>query len=524
MLEQQKKQIEQLKTALEAQQKMLEQYIGAPAAAPAVEAAPAPAPAPAIPVVASTTPMLPPPASTPAPRPTFALPPQAPDAAAPAPLSLKIGEAYITPVGFMDMTGVFRSANGGSGIPTNFGSIPFNNAPTARLTETRLNPQNSRIGARVDTLVHGAKVTGYWESDFLGTSGTNNLSASNNAWVFRLRLYWVDVKKGNFEILGGQSWSMMTPGRNGISPLPSDIFYSQNMDPNYEVGLIWNRSPGFRFVYHPSDTFAAGLSFENADQYIGGSGGATTIGYPTNSNIATNYANELDSSANSTQTPNLHPDIIGKIAFDPKTGNTHQHIELAGVYSTFKVFNPAANGNLGQSFTAPGVGGELNMNFELVKNVHLILNGFASDGAGRYMFGQAPDLVIQGSGGITPLHSYSGIGGFEANVAPNSLLYGYYGDYYIGRTVIVDTAGKLGGWGFTGSSNGQNRNILEPTLGLNQTIWKNPAWGALNFIFQYSYLSRSPWYVAPGAPKNAHNSSVWIDLRYTLPGQPPALK
>ena len=68
LLEQQKKQIEQLKTALDAQQKLIEQYAGVPAAAPATAPAPAAtpavAPAPAIPVVASTTPMLPPPANS----------------------------------------------------------------------------------------------------------------------------------------------------------------------------------------------------------------------------------------------------------------------------------------------------------------------------------------------------------------------------------------------------------------------------------------------------------------------------
>jgi len=33
-----------------------------------------------------------------------------------------------------------------------------------------------------------------------------------------------------------QSWSMMTPGRRGISPLPGDLFYSQDIDVNYHLG------------------------------------------------------------------------------------------------------------------------------------------------------------------------------------------------------------------------------------------------------------------------------------------------
>src|SRR6202171_2239553 len=42
-----------------------------------------------------------------------------------SPLQLRIGSAYIIPVGFLDFTGVFRSHTGGSGIGTNFASIPY---------------------------------------------------------------------------------------------------------------------------------------------------------------------------------------------------------------------------------------------------------------------------------------------------------------------------------------------------------------------------------------------------------------
>jgi hypothetical protein len=39
----------------------------------------------------------------------------------------------------------------------------------------------------------------------------------------------------------------------------------------------------------------------------------------------------------------------------------------------------------------------------------------------------------------------------------------------------------------------------------------------LQVLTQYSYLTRSPWFVAPGAPKNAHASMVYVDFRYLLP-------
>src|ERR1700716_1021202 len=85
-----------------------------------------------------------------------------------SPLQLRIGSAYITPVGFMDFTGVFRSHDGQSGIGTNFAGIPYGNVFQNNLSEFRFSMQNSRIGFRVDAMVKGAHVIGYMESDYLG--------------------------------------------------------------------------------------------------------------------------------------------------------------------------------------------------------------------------------------------------------------------------------------------------------------------------------------------------------------------
>ena len=58
----------------------------------------------------------------------------------------------------------------------------------------------------------------------------------------------------------------------------------------------------------------------------------------------------------------------------------------------------------------------------------------------------------------------------------------------------------------------------------NQTIWKDAKWGAVNVMGSYAYLFREPWYVAAGAPKSAHDDTIFVNLRYTLPGAPPAIK
>ncbi|HKV42737.1 MAG TPA: hypothetical protein VJX67_26290 [Blastocatellia bacterium] len=432
-----------------------------------------------------------------------------------SPLQFRIGTAKITPVGFMDFTTVFRTTNAGSGIGTNFGSIPFNNSAAGNLTEFRFSAQNSRVGLRVDADVAGSHVLGYLESDFLGAV-PGNVEVTSNSNPMRMRLYWVDVRKDKLEILGGQSWSMLTPGRNGISALPGDLFYTQNMDVNYQNGLTWARQTQFRLLYHPSDTVALGLSLENPEQYIGGSGGGGLVILPTN--LATPYATQLDNGGNGTAVPNLHPDIIAKAAFDPKVGDLHFHVEFGALLSSFKLYNPTTK----NTFTTTGGGGQVNFNLEIFKNFHFISNNYYSDGGGRYIFGLAPDLVVRGDGSASLIHAASTVTGFEANASKNVLVYGYYGGTYIQRNRVIDPAnGALVGYGFPGSPTSQDRNIQEATFGINPTIWKDAKYGALQLITQYSYLIRHPWAVPTGSPSDAHTHMFFIDLRYVLPGSAP---
>ena len=119
------------------------------------------------------------------------------------------------------------------------------------LPDNYFSVQNSRIGARFDALLHDTKILGYWESDFLGNQPTN-IEVSSNAATFRLRLFFIDVQKGQWEVTGGQTWSLMTPGRSGISPLPGNIFFTNNVDTNYQIGLTWARQSGIRLTWHPN--------------------------------------------------------------------------------------------------------------------------------------------------------------------------------------------------------------------------------------------------------------------------------
>ncbi len=189
-----------------------------------------------------------------------------------SPLSFKIGLAEFTPGGFLDFTALYRSTNLGSGIATSFGSIPFNNQlPQAGLSETRLSAQYSRLSLKVDThLTESTTLTGYVETDFLGFQPANAYQTANSDSL-RLRVYWADLRRGKWEVLAGQEWSLLTPNRVGLSPLTADVFTTMDEDPNFQVGLTWARQAQVRVVYHPTSNWVVGLSLENPQQFVSGS-------------------------------------------------------------------------------------------------------------------------------------------------------------------------------------------------------------------------------------------------------------
>jgi hypothetical protein len=279
-----------------------------------------------------------------------------------------------------------------------------------------------------------------------------------------------------------------------------------------------------RVLLHPSDKVTFGVSFENPDQYIGGSAGGSGITLP--SALTALGGTQLDNAANIStgtntvlSTPTVAPDIIAKIAIDP---TSRFHFEVAGITSQFKIWNPNTGAALGagQHFSATGAGVQVGLNAEVVKHLRLITTNYWSDGDGRYLFGQAPDVIVRSNGSLSPLHAGGTVDGFEATLK-NTLLYAYYGGILIERNVALDTTGKPIGYGFTGSGPGQNRAIQEITFGFNQTIWKNPLYGAINLMGQYEYATRDPWAVAAGAPKATHDNTIYFNVRYSLPGSMP---
>ena len=445
------------------------------------------------------------------------------------PVSIKIGSAEFTPGGFLDFAAFYRSTNVGSGIATAFGAIPFNNQlPQGRLSETHFSAQYSRLSLKVDApLPRSISLTSYAEADFLGFQPANAYVTANSNSL-RMRVFWADMRRGKWEVLGGQAWSLLTPNRVGLSPYTQDVFYSLNEDPNFQVGLIWARQAQFRVVYHPNEHWAVGLSLENPQQFAPGSVVYPSPFFTTQFDNGSGSTNATSSTTN-TAVPNLHPDIIVKAAYDARPGGHALHVEAAGLLRSFRVLNNLTTPV--STSTVTGGGGSLNLNYELIHNLRLIGNSFYSDGGGRYIIGLGPDAIVKPNGTLSAVHSGSGIAGLEYQTTPKNMFYGYYGAAYFKRNYGLLPAGATSscnglpsftcvGFGFPGSANSSNRAVQEATIGYIPTLWSHESYGKVQIITQYSYLVRSPWSISatPGPnPKNAHASIVYLDIRYILP-------
>jgi hypothetical protein len=195
-----------------------------------------------------------------------------------------------------------------------------------------------------------------------------------------------------------------------------------------------------------------------------------------------------------------------------------------------------------QGHSSIGGGVDAAINFELVKGFRFVANGLYGDGVGRYLIGLAPQTVVrpiqQSATAFTIdnslVHSGMAIVGFEAT-AKKSQFGAYWGGMYAARNAFPDvtapnTATAIScapgqpllnkpciGFGGTNSPNSANRAIQEGTFDWTQTFWKSPQYGAVLLVTQTSYVTRAPWFVATGAPKNAHLMLGYVSMKYVLP-------
>jgi hypothetical protein len=435
-----------------------------------------------------------------------------------SPLSFRIGGMDFTPGGFVELENVFRTTNSGSIVTTNFGTIPFSNTVQGHLTEDRLTGQFSRLNLKITGKFGGNDITGYAEMDFNGNDA-GNAFVTGNSHTLRERLFWADVKRGKWEILGGQTWSFVTPNRRGVSPLPSDLAITYDEDGNVQVGIPYTRAAEFRLIYHPNEHWAGGVAIENPEQISGSGSGEVTFPAAFNAQLQSQF----DPNNSSNTTPNVAPDVIPKIAYDGGLAGHHFHVEGLGLLTTIKTTTlPTVADATFVSHWKAGASGGAALNVDLAHNFRFLANVLYGSGEGHYIIGLGPNAVVRPDGSVSLVHSGTGLAGFEYQASPQTGFGFYYGAAYFLRNAFLDTStgakpNTFIGFGGPNSANSNNRSLEQPTFDWTQTFWRNPQYGAVQLVTQTSYLTRSPWFVAAGAPKNAHLVMVYTSMRYVIP-------
>ena len=370
--------------------------------------------------------------------------------------ALKLGPAKIRLLGYPAMTMVWRSTNSGGNVGTSFANIPFDSTVPGNTSEFRISPQSTRLALRADVDLNTSKAAGYFEMDFGGSPNAGTIAVTSSSYTFRIRQAWFDWSKGKWDLTGGQLFTLMTPLKKGILPWPGDVATTQVVDTNYVAGLVWGRYPQLRIAYKASPGTWFGFSLENPEQQVG-----NNVVYP--SALSSILITQYNTGANELKVPNMTPDFVFKGAFDGKMGERAIHFDAGTVMRVFRSWNGVTVSGKDYAF---GWGVGANFTAEIVKGVRLVLDGFATDGAGRYIGGLAPDAIVKANGTISPIHSYSWVSGFEIAPSKISGIYFYYSGLYAQKNATANSDGSCCvGYGYPGANTNADRLIQEITGG-----------------------------------------------------------
>ena len=401
------------------------------------------------------------------------------------PTALHYKGVTITPGGYMAGESVWRSKATGGDIPTAFTSIPYEGSDLYSLSEFYGSARQSRVSGMVEGKTDWGTLRGYFEGDWLGTGITSNNNQSNS-YVFRQRVVWGSaITNSGWAFTGGQLWSLATGDKVAISNLSGDIMTPQTIDPNYVAGFVWTRQYGFRMTYtmkhaafgvaaeNPQTLYTASLAGNTPYAVLGAAGtnggnynaavsGVTATTYVqnyTNEPGTTTYLpvyNTITAASNITNISfNPAPDLIVKAAIDPGWG----HYELIGIgrfahetiypgvttdivkyggqtdIETGALIDPKAStaGAIKSKNYLGGVGGSFRVPLAPKNLFSLGAKALYGPGVGRYGDSTLSDVTANASGGMSPIHNFSGLATLEVNPSPRLIMYLNYGGDYAGR-------------------------------------------------------------------------------------------
>src|SRR6267143_3892193 len=420
------------------------------------------------------------------------------------PSTIKYKGVSLTPGGFIAAETVYRQRAESADINTQLNGIPFPGSALSKVSENVFSARQTRATMLAESKVGSAKLTGYFEMDFLGAGTTSN-NRQSNSYVFRQRQLWAQAAfDSGFSITGGQMWSLATENRKSIQNRQEAL--PMMIDPQYVVGFTWQRAYALRATQSLlGNKLTLGVSIEGPQTTLGGRGFSafTTAAGAVSQNFwyaAPGNGGGLNNAFDTTgYAQNRAPDVVVKAAIDPGWG----HYEVFGIVSQLRariypcaVVSDIAAGTVGTTtYTGPqigcaaapgaiaptsagafndsrtGGGGGASLRVPLfAKKLDFGVKGVYGYGIGRFGSSQLADATARPDGTLAPIHTGHGLGILEFHPSPKLDIYGYGGAEYAARaayagyeTVKVATTGAgttvtrsntgIGGYGNPSANN-----------------------------------------------------------------------
>jgi hypothetical protein len=460
-----------------------------------------------------------------------------------SPLAIHYKGVTLTPGGFLAAETVYRQHGTAGDVNTPLTSIPFPGADAFHQSEFFGSGRQSRITLLGEGKIQSAKLTGYFETDWLSAGVTSNNNQSNS-YTNRQRQIWGQAALTNgWSFTGGQMWSLVTETKKGLDNRSEAL--PMTIDAQYTVGFSWARQYAFRVVRNFNNKAWLGVSVENPQTTL------TAHGNVANFNLGAPGTGGGLYNLNANYSFNYLPDFVVKAAFEPGFG----HYEIFGLISNFRsrvyplVSSTSTNAGGAYNDVRTGGGGGVNARWSVAKKrIDIGVHGLAGDGVGRYGTSGLADATVRADGTIAPLHAFQGLGTLEWH-SKHWDIYGNGGAEYVERAFYVSgtrvvgygappefkpgsafsNAGcftevaPAGGNGFTpggpGSCVADIRNLIEGSLGFWYKPYNGPK-GRIQWGLQYSYLIKNTWRgVTATSPADPHTleNMVFTSFRYYLP-------
>jgi hypothetical protein len=444
----------------------------------------------------------------------------------------------ITFGGFAEAAGIFRSRAETADISSSFAKIPFNNDPASHTGELRGTARQSRYSALVQgDIDENTHAIFYGEFDFQAGAQTAN-SNQSDSYSPRIRnLYGeMDWDASGWHLLAGQNWSLVTLNTKGITP--RNEAPPPSIDAQYVPGFAWARQPQIRVTHDFMDKqLWVALSAENPQTTLSLNGG--TSGVASGVSVTDNQAPTNGYFSGTNYSLNKYPDVVAKIAYEPKIGNHTLHLEALAIgrsYYDHVVITPtganqagmlglhAENGN--QTTFGGGVGGSAA--FDLVPK-YLDLQGsvLAGSGIGRYGSAGLPDVTASADGKLQAIPETMWLAGATLHPVKQLDVYVFGGgEDEASKTYHYNLASALNtGYGTLPGSNNSGcstiggtcspltKSVQQITAGFWDRIYQG-SFGRIQVGVQYSYTERQSFSDAGGLAPKAIDNMVFTSFRY----------